>query len=87
MLCGRVSRYASADRQSPYELFGRPLRIAVTSTTTCGDVREVVKQCTKRFCDEASYSLKISTAAGTRFESDLGKDDELLPKEVATLTL
>ena len=22
---------------------------------------------------------------GTRFESDLGKDDELLPKEVATL--
>merc|ERR1712216_942805 len=87
VLCGRVSRYASVDRQSPYELFGRPLRIAVTSSTTCGDVREVVKQCTKRFASESSYVLRISTAAGTRFESDLGKDDELLPKEVATLTL
>ena len=48
VLCGRVSRYASADRQSPYELFGRPLRIAVTSSTTCGDVREVVRACVKR---------------------------------------
>lgn len=87
VLCGRVSRYASVDRQSPYELFGRPLRIAVTSSTTCGEVRNVVKQCTKRFASESSYVLRISTAAGTRFESDLGKDDELLPKEVATLTL
>jgi ubiquitin carboxyl-terminal hydrolase 4/11/15 len=87
VLCGRVSRYASADRQSPYELFGRPLRIAVTSSTTCGDVREVVRACVKRFASESSYKLCISTAAGTRFESDLPSDSELLPKEVATLTL
>jgi len=85
VLCGRRSRYASSDRQAPYELFGRPLRIAVDATTTCGDVRRVVREATQRFAKD--YTLQISAAAGTRYESDLPADEELLPKDVATLTL
>ena len=56
------SRYASADRQSPYELFGTS-EDSRHFSTTCGDVREVVRAWKPSL--ESSYSY-ASTAAGTR---------------------